>query len=83
MDKPQRSIAADPQFADPNHGDFSVRGPAQEQSHGLTNPEIIMQLWRRYERLQSERLVELAQQTNPVPPSTPVQTVSRPPTVLA
>jgi len=83
MDKPQGSIAADPQFADPNHGDFSVRGPAQEQSHGLTNPEIIMQLWRRYERLQSERLVELAQQANPVPPSTPVQTVSRPPTVLA
>ncbi len=53
MDKPQGSVTADPQFPDPNHGDFSVRGPVQEQGHGLTNPQVLKDLWKRYEQLKT------------------------------
>lgn len=49
------SILADPQFADPNAGDFSTAGPAREQKQGLTDPPAIRQLWPRYEQAQRER----------------------------
>jgi beta-lactamase regulating signal transducer with metallopeptidase domain/nitrous oxidase accessory protein NosD len=55
MDKPQRSITGDPQFADPNHGDFTLRGPARERGHGLTDPQVIEDLWKRYEQAQRQR----------------------------
>ena len=32
LEKPADSITADPQFADPNHGDFTVRGPGASKA---------------------------------------------------
>jgi len=46
FDQAVTCLAVDPQFADPNGGDFSVRGPAKEQGQGLSDPEIIQQLWQ-------------------------------------
>ena len=31
LDKPVGSVTADPQFADPNHGDFTVHGAVRDQ----------------------------------------------------
>ncbi len=73
VEKPAGSLTADPQFADPNHGDFSVRGPAREAGHGLTNPQIIRELWKKYERLQRERPAEPATRADSVPSSAQVQ----------
>ena len=57
LEKPEKSLLADPQFADPNHGDFTVRGPVRDQGHGLTDPSIIRGLWEKYRQLpQSERV---------------------------
>jgi nitrous oxidase accessory protein NosD len=64
MDKPEGSITADPQFADPNHGDFSVSGPVQQQGDGLTDHKIIKELWKRYEQLQAEPGRSSAPQTS-------------------
>jgi len=53
LEKPAGSITADPQFADPNHGDFTVQGAARAQEHGPTNPQILKDLWQRYEQLRT------------------------------
>jgi beta-lactamase regulating signal transducer with metallopeptidase domain/nitrous oxidase accessory protein NosD len=60
MDKPEDSVTADPQFVDPNRGDFSVRGPAQEQGHGLTDPSVIRGLWEKYRQLPARDRIEPA-----------------------
>ena len=49
--KTANSIEADPGFADPENGDFSLRpGPALEHKQGLTNPEILKTLWKRWQK---------------------------------
>jgi beta-lactamase regulating signal transducer with metallopeptidase domain/peroxiredoxin len=53
LEKPAGSVTADPQFADPNHGDFAMRAPVREQEYGLTNLQILKDLWKRYEQLQT------------------------------
>ncbi len=47
LDKTANSITADPNFADPNAGDFSLKsGPVLECKQGLTNPQIFEALWK-------------------------------------
>ncbi len=53
LEKPADSVTADPQFTDPDHGDFTARGPVQDQGHGLTNPQVLKDLWQRYEQLRT------------------------------
>jgi len=49
LDKPADSITADPNFADPDSGDFSLTsGPALEHKQGLENPKIFKALWKRW-----------------------------------
>jgi len=49
--KTANSIEADPGFTDPENGDFSLRaGPALEHEQGLTNPEILKMLWKRWQK---------------------------------
>jgi len=48
--KTANSILADPGFADPENGDFSLKpGPALEHKQGLKNPEILKALWLRWQ----------------------------------
>ncbi|MHC5077324.1 MAG: right-handed parallel beta-helix repeat-containing protein [Planctomycetota bacterium] len=43
------SIDTDPAFANFENGDFSLKdGPVKQQKHGLTNPEILKQLWNQW-----------------------------------
>ena len=50
MDKTADSIMADPDFADAENGDFSLKpGPALEQKQGLTDLEIFKMLWKRWQ----------------------------------
>ena len=70
LEKPASSLAVDPQFADPNHGDFTVRGPAQAQGHGLTNPQVLKDLWKRYEQLRAPS-AEAGQPQTPARDATP------------
>jgi len=79
LEKPADSVTADPQFADPNHGDFTRRGPAQTQGHGLSDPQVLKDLWKRYEQLQREPSTRV--DATPQPPQT--QTPSPSSTVLA
>lgn len=49
--KTGNSILADPVFADPEKGDFSLEaGPAKEKKQGLTEPEIFKKLWKQWEK---------------------------------
>jgi len=49
------SIDAEPGFANPENGDFSLKdGPVKEQKQGLTNPQIIKQLWNKWKGLADE-----------------------------
>ncbi len=48
--KTANSILADPGFADPENGDFSLKpGPALKHKQGLKNPEILKALWLRWQ----------------------------------
>ncbi len=50
LEKPADSIEAEPGFADPNNGDFSLKsGLALEHKQGLTNPEIFKTLWKKWQ----------------------------------
>ncbi|MHC5076967.1 MAG: right-handed parallel beta-helix repeat-containing protein, partial [Planctomycetota bacterium] len=43
------SLDTDPAFTDPENGDFSLKdGQVKEQKHGLTNPQILKQLWNKW-----------------------------------
>lgn len=45
--KTANSITAEPRFADPDNGDFSLKsGPALEHKQGLTNPQLFKTLWK-------------------------------------
>jgi len=47
--KTGNSILQNPNFVDPANGDFSLKsGPAKQNNQGLTNPQIIKQLWQKY-----------------------------------
>jgi hypothetical protein len=47
LDKTADSVVANPDFADAESGDFSLKpGPASQQKQGLTNPEIFKMLWK-------------------------------------
>ena len=49
---PSSTIAEDPNFADPDNGDFTVGNKTiKTAGHGLTNPELISNLWKKYEEL--------------------------------
>lgn len=49
-DKPEGSLTVDPLFTDPTNGDFSLQsGPASEARQGLTDPEVIQSLWRKWQ----------------------------------
>ena len=49
---PSSTIVEDPNFADPDNGDFTVGNKTVKAAgHGLTNPEIISTLWKKYEEL--------------------------------
>ncbi len=77
LERPPNSLTADPQFTDPNHGDFTVRGLAQAQGHGLTNPQVLKDLWQRYEQLQRERPtpVDVVSQSPSAPAPSPASAV--------
>ncbi len=46
------SIIAEPVFVDAANGDFSLKpGPVQENEQGLSNPEILKTLWKRWKEL--------------------------------
>ncbi len=77
------SILADPQFADPNHGDFSAAGPVREQNHGLTDSQTIRDLWPRYEQAQRQRPVDTATRRDVAPPGSQGPAPERPPGVRA
>ncbi len=50
LNKTTDSITADPGFVDAENGDFSLRtGLALKQKQGLTNPDIIKKLWKRWQ----------------------------------
>ncbi len=76
-DLPADSIRADPRFADPNAGDFSS---TVARGQGLTEPQVIRELWPRYEQAQRERLAaarlrDAAPPTSQVPMPTPSSSV--------
>jgi len=51
FEKSANSINANPDFVDPNNGDFSLRpGPALEHKQGLTNPQIFKELWKIWKK---------------------------------
>jgi len=51
FEKSANSINANPDFVDPNNGDFSLRpGPALEYKQGLTNPQIFKELWKIWKK---------------------------------
>ncbi len=54
LEKPAGSLTADPRFTDPNQGDFTAQGAVRAQEHGLMNPQVLKDLWQRYEQLQRE-----------------------------
>jgi len=48
--KTGNSILANPNFADAENGDFSLKpGPALEHKQGLTNAAIFKTLWKRWQ----------------------------------
>ena len=52
FDLPSSTLKEDPQFTNPDKGDFSVgNSNVKSAKHGLTNPESISVLWKRYEEL--------------------------------
>ncbi len=52
FDLPSSTLEADPQFADPDSGNFSVgNSKVKSAKHGLTNPDAISTLWKKYEEL--------------------------------
>ncbi len=52
FDLPSSTLKEDPQFTNPDKGDFSVgNSKLKSAQHGLTNPESISALWKRYEEL--------------------------------
>lgn len=67
FDQAVTCLIVDPQFVDPNGGDFSVQGPAKEQGQGLTNPEIIKQLWQKLES--QPQVLQTALKKPEAPPS--------------
>jgi nitrous oxidase accessory protein NosD len=45
-------LEADPQFADADNGDFSLKaGPAQEQKQGLNEPNVFTRIWEKWKKL--------------------------------
>ena len=56
LEKPADSIDADPLFAAPDTGDFSLKqGQAEEQKQGLTNPDIFTTLWKQFKNHESKK----------------------------
>jgi parallel beta-helix repeat protein len=48
---PSSTLEADPQFTNPDKGNFSVgNSKIKSAQHGLTNPEIITKLWEKYKK---------------------------------
>ena len=49
---PSSTLEADPQFTNPDKGNFAVgNSKIKSAKHGLTNPEIISNLWKKYAEL--------------------------------
>ncbi len=49
-DLPSSTIAENPKFADPDSGNFKTgNSEIMKAEHGLTNPEVIANLWKKYE----------------------------------
>ncbi len=67
---PADSIQADPRFADPNAGDFSS---IAARGQGLTDPQVIRQLWPRYEQARRESQAIVAKPSPVAVPSVQVQ----------
>ncbi|MCK4885868.1 MAG: right-handed parallel beta-helix repeat-containing protein [Planctomycetes bacterium] len=54
--KTGNSILENPNFVDAANGDFSLKpGPALDNKQGLTNPQIIKQLWQKYKNPEDEK----------------------------
>lgn len=50
FDLPNSIITEDPKFADPDRGNFEPGNSGiKKAEHGLTNPEVILTLWKKYE----------------------------------
>jgi len=55
FDKPAVSISAEPGFADPENGDFSLKaGAALEHKQGLSDPNAFKVLWKRWKNRDDE-----------------------------
>jgi hypothetical protein len=49
LERSTSSIFIDPQFNDPENGDFTPRNPTViDAGHGLSDPAVIAELWKKY-----------------------------------
>lgn len=48
------ALEADPQFADANNGDFSLKQEQlKKQKQGLTKPDVFKNLWQKWKRIEA------------------------------
>ncbi len=53
VDLPSKTIEVDPEFTDAAAGDFSLES-RDAKGMGLTDPEIIQTLWKKWKRVSTE-----------------------------